>query len=233
MRKIKRIFSLLFLLLFLGCNQPQKETIDTDMILVQGGSYYKTNNSGIGERIVTISSFYIGRKEVTQELWINIMGDNPSSNQEDKNLPVESISYGDIQEFIKKLNKRTGLNYRLPTNAEWEFVAKGGVNSLGYWMVKERKDFWENKEMILPNPNEIGVYNIIEGVSEWVSDKYSEDYYERLNPQGPKRTFWTTKYCYRGKYGEAKGTRVFRRTHFGAKDEAYPWLGFRLALSQE
>ena len=223
----------LFLLLFFGCNSPQKETIYTDMILVQGGSFYKTNNNGIGEQIVTISSFYIGRKEVTQELWIDIMGGNPSSNQGNKNWPVESVSYEDIQEFLKKLNERTGLNYRLPTNAEWEFVAKGGVNSHGYWNVKEREDFWKNEKLILPNPNEIGVYNMIEGVSEWVSDKYSEDYYERVNPQGPKVTFWSTKYCYRGKYGESEGTRVYRRTHFGAKDEAYPWLGFRLALSKE
>ena len=161
------------------------------------------------------------------------MGENPSSSQGNKNWPVESVSYEDIKEFLKKLNRKTGLKYRLPTNAEWEFAAKGGVYSRGYWKPKERLDFSRNEKIELPNPNEIGIYNMTTEVSEWVSDKYSEDYYERLNPQGPKITFWPAKYCYRGKYVDDESIEAFRRTHCCAKNEAFPWLGFRLALSKE
>ena len=80
---------------------------------------------------VTLSPYYIGETEVTQELWQAVMGNNPS-HFKGSLRPVEQVSWKGCQEFIKKLNKMTGLNFRLPTEAEWELAARGGNKSQGY-----------------------------------------------------------------------------------------------------
>ena len=80
---------------------------------------------------VTLSSYYIGKTEVTQALWKAVMGSNPSYFKSD-NQPVENVSWNDCHEFIRKLNALTGQNFRLPTEAEWEFACRGGNNSRGY-----------------------------------------------------------------------------------------------------
>lgn len=80
---------------------------------------------------VTLSDYYIGKFEVTQELWQAVMGNNPSYFK-GNNLPVEKVSWNDVQEFIRKLNQKTGANFRLPTEAEWEYAARGGNKSRGY-----------------------------------------------------------------------------------------------------
>ena len=79
----------------------------------------------------SIKGFYIGKYEITQKEWTAVMGDNPSENKGD-NLPVERVSWDDVQEFIRRLNQKTGRNYRLPTDAEWEYAAKGGPNNNTY-----------------------------------------------------------------------------------------------------
>ena len=112
----------------------------TNMVFVEGGSFTmgctpeQTNDCFDNEkpmRQVTLSDFYIGKFEVTQMQWIAVMGNNPS-HFEGSNLPVENVSWDDVQEFIKILNERTGGNYRLPTEAEWEYSARGGNLSMGY-----------------------------------------------------------------------------------------------------
>ena len=90
------------------------------------------NDCGIDEKPahqVTVSSFYIGKYEVTQGQWKAIMGNNPSKFPKGDNYPVEQVSWNDVQEFISKLNAKTGKNYRLPTEAEWEYAARGGNKS--------------------------------------------------------------------------------------------------------
>lgn len=150
------------------------------------------------EHEVTLSDFRIGRCEVTQELWEAVMGENPSISKGD-NLPVENISWNDIQAFIKKLNKLTGKQYRLPTEAEWEFAARGGNLSEGYVFIGGNeidKTAWHfhnsdkhTHAVGLLNPNELGIYDMGGNVSEWVSDWYGH-YREKpqTNPKGATKS---------------------------------------------
>jgi formylglycine-generating enzyme required for sulfatase activity len=111
-----------------------------DMMPVQGGTFTMGCTSEQGEDCydnerpahrVTLSSFYIGKFEVTQALWKAVMGSNPSSSEGD-DLPVEKVSWNDCQKFIRKLNAKTGKTFRLPTEAEWEYAARGGNKSNDY-----------------------------------------------------------------------------------------------------
>jgi formylglycine-generating enzyme len=78
---------------------------------------------------VTLSDYYIGKHEVTQGLWKVVMGDNPSSFTRSDNLPVERVRWNEVKAFIDSLNRKTGRTYRLPTEAEWEYAARGGNKS--------------------------------------------------------------------------------------------------------
>ncbi|MCF0187531.1 MAG: SUMF1/EgtB/PvdO family nonheme iron enzyme, partial [Bacteroidaceae bacterium] len=108
-----------------------------EVIPVVGGTFKMgsiESNSNDNERPVhnvTLTDFYIGRTEVTQALWEAVMGNNPSKWKDDK-LPVNQVSWNDCKEFIAKLNKLTGRTFRLPTEAEWEYAARGGCKSRGY-----------------------------------------------------------------------------------------------------
>ena len=100
------------------------------MIRVPGGTFTMGSNDGNSDEkpphSVSVSTFYIGETEVTQDLWKDVMGDNPSNFKKGDNYPVENVSWNDCQTFIKKLNEKTGKKFRLPTEAEWEFAARGG-----------------------------------------------------------------------------------------------------------
>ena len=140
---------------------------------------------------VTISDFSIGKYEVTQEEWEVVMGNNPSEFKGAKN-PVERVSWNDVQEFIKRLNKMTGIQFRLPTEAEWEYAARGGNKSKGYkysggnifdvaWAETNSTHTVGTKR-----PNELGIYDMSGNVSEWCSDwfgKYQSS--TQTNPVGP------------------------------------------------
>ncbi len=111
---------------------------EIEMVEVEGGTFTMGLDEGEAEHMyetpkheVTLSDFRIGKYEVTQELWEDVMGENPSISKGDE-LPVENVSWYDVQIFIKKLNKQTGKKYRLPTEAEWEYAARGGNLSEGY-----------------------------------------------------------------------------------------------------
>ena len=118
---------------------------------------------------VTLSGYYIGKTEVTQALWQAVMGSNPSRFK-GSDLPVECVSWNDCQEFIKKLNRLTGRNFRLPTEAEWEFACRGGNNSRGYKYsgsndIDNVAWYWDNSgEKTHPvgtkAPNELGIYDM-------------------------------------------------------------------------
>lgn len=148
---------------------------------------------------VTVSSFYLAEVPVTQALWTAIMGDNPSHFKGD-NLPVERVSWEDCQEFIKRLNIQTGIKFRLPTEAEWEYAARGGQHSRhhkysgaddndksDYLWFKENSQFLSH-EVKTKLPNELELYDMNGNISEWCGDWYFNSYAnngERVNPKGP------------------------------------------------
>ena len=129
-----------------GNTEPSEQTfmvngVEFKMIKVEGGTFSmgatsEQEDDGFGREkpvhSVTLSDYYIGETEVTQELWKAVMGSNPSYFKGDNQRPVENVSWDDCQEFIKKLNRLTGKKFRLPTEAEWEYAARGGKYSKDY-----------------------------------------------------------------------------------------------------
>ncbi len=143
---------------------------------------------------VTLPPYYIGETEVTQELWQAVMGSNPSKFK-GKNLPVENISWNDCQEFVRKLSRQTGLKFRLPTEAEWEYAARGGNKSLGYQYsgsnnIDDVACYVGNSSssthaVKTKQPNELGIYDMSGNVWEWCQDwhvSYSAEF--QTNPTG-------------------------------------------------
>ena len=189
----------------------------------------------------TLSSYYIGETEVTQELWQAVMGNNPSSFKVSglSNLPVERVSWDDCKEFIRRLNAQTGQNFRLPTEAEWEYAARGGKNSKGYkysggnnvddvaWY---RENSGNNTHTVkTKQPNELGIYDMTGNVCEWCQDRYG-DYSSdaQTNPTGPStgsyRVFRGGDWIDYAQYCRVSYRRVL------APVKGYYFLGLRLAL---
>ena len=144
---------------------------------------------------VTLSTYYIGETEVTQELWQEVMGSNPSKFKGSRR-PVVSVSWEDCQEFIRRLNQQTGKNFRLPTEAEWEYAARGGRKSYGYKYaggssVGDVAWYHDNSgnttfPVAQKRANELGLYDMSGNVREWCQDYY--DAYpssSQTNPTGP------------------------------------------------
>lgn len=172
------------------------------MKLVDGGTFKMGNNRSTSpeekpEHQVTLSSFYIGETEVTQELWTVVMGRNPSIFK-GSNLPVENVSWNDCQVFITKLNEMTGAKFRLPTEAEWEFAARGGNRSKNY-MFSGSNNLYDVANIIDPRdpnaktypvtdkmPNELGIYGMSGNVFEWCYDWFEKyNISTQTNPTGP------------------------------------------------
>ncbi|MCL2290331.1 MAG: SUMF1/EgtB/PvdO family nonheme iron enzyme [Bacteroidetes bacterium] len=177
--------------------------VEPEMVFVEGGTFIMGCTDGecghvweehqeLPAHQVTVSSFQIAKYQITQKQWESIMGNNPSHFKGD-NLPVEQISWYDAQEFIQKLNHITGKNYRLPTDAEWEYAARGGNKSQGYKYSGSNnlnEVSWGHSNTTYPvgtkAPNELGIYDMSGNVREWCSDWY-EDYTDapQTNPTGP------------------------------------------------
>lgn len=188
---------------------------------------------------VTLSNFSIGQTEVTQELWVAVMGSNPSQDTSNLQYPVSYINWPDCDAFITKLNELTGLHFRLPTEAEWEYAAKGGANSQGF--VYSGSDDLDEVAWISTNSdshphqvatkkaNELGLYDMNGNIEEWCHDWYSlytED--PVVNPSGPETGM--SKVHRGGRWnGSAKYCRLTRRDGFsqGIKRN---YMGMRLAL---
>jgi formylglycine-generating enzyme required for sulfatase activity len=186
--------------------------LDIEMVFVEGGTFVMgcvperdgtCKSEELPAHNVTLSSFYIGKYEVTQAQWMAVMGSNPSSNTTDDQLPVESVSWEDIVNaggFLEKLNNLTGKNYRLPTEAEWEYAARDGKHQSSY-MYSGSNDIGEIawnvnnagfKSHVVggKKPNALGIYDMTGNVWELCSDRYSATYYKTIsggatNPQGP------------------------------------------------
>ena len=188
---------------------------------------------------VTLDSYYIGETEVTQELWQAVMGYNPSRFRGSKR-PVEEVSWDDCQDFITKLNAATGLNFRLPTEAEWEFAARGGTQSKGYKYagsntIDDVAWYWDNSnfephEVAQKSPNELGLYDMTGNVWEWCQDwkgNYSSD--NQTNPTGPSSGYLRVLRggCY------ASDRNNYHVSYRGGMDPSYRIghaAGLRLAL---
>jgi formylglycine-generating enzyme required for sulfatase activity len=219
-----------------------------DMVFVQGGTFKMGGTSEQGSDCyddekpvhdVTIGDFNIGKYTVTQRLWTEVMGDNPSCFQGNDSRPVERVSWNDVQQFITKLNQQTGKKYRLPTEAEWEYAARGGNMSRGYkyagsnnigdvaWYTYNSGS--TTHPVGTKSPNELGIYDMSGNVWEWVSDWYGAYRANaETNPQGPSSG---SSRVYRGGgwNSVALSCRVSLRIS-SYPDFRYSYMGFRLVL---
>lgn len=216
------------------------------MIYVKGGTFtmgatYEQGSSAESRErpnhIVTLSNFYIGETVVTQALWIAIMGDNPSEYK-GLNYPVQRITWYRSQEFINKLNSLTGHNFRLPTEAEWEFAARGGIKSRHFKYAGSNdinKVGWSNRNyregphpVALKSPNELGLFDMSGNVHEWCNDWYGKhESSSQNNPKGP--TFGNKKVARGGFwYVSDSVSRVTCRRRWNPSSHGF---SFRLALS--
>ncbi|MGL4957148.1 MAG: formylglycine-generating enzyme family protein [Bacteroidales bacterium] len=176
--------------------------VSFDMIYVEGGTFrmgcsveqINCEKNEMPSHPVTLDSFYIGKFEVTQKLWTTVMGKNPSTKK-GNNLPVDNISWSDCQSFITKLNTLSGKTFRLPTEAEWEYAARGGkqaTETVYAGSNSAAEVAWHNDtsahEVGTKKANELGIYDMSGNVWEWCNDWMSD--YTRAavtNPKGAEK----------------------------------------------
>ena len=228
---------------------PIKDGISIEMVRVEAGTFTmgatpEMENPLYEEKpahqVTLINDYYIGKYEVTQALWKAVMGNNPSNFKGD-NLPVEQVSWDDCQEFLSKLNSITGKTFRLPTEAEWEYAARGGNKSRGYqysgsnnlsdvaWNINNSGS--KTHAVGSKQANELGIYDMTGNVWEWCQDwygKYSSS--SKTNPTGANRG---SKRVARG------GSWIFnllacRSSYrgYGSPDNRLNYVGLRLVLSE-
>ena len=228
---------------------PVKDGISIEMVKVEAGTFmmgatseqkYPYDDEKPVHQVTLTNDYYMGKYEVTQALWEAVMGSNPSNFKGD-NLPVEKVSWNDCQEFISKLNSLTGRKFRLPTEAEWEYAARGGKKSRSYQYSGSSNISdvaWYNGNsgskthpVGTKQANELGIYDMSGNVWEWCWDWYgSYSSSSQTNPTGADSGSSSVRRG-GGWYDDARGCRLSHRHHF-TPDDRYYNLGLRLALSE-
>lgn len=224
------------------------------MIYVEGGTFTMGATSEQGDdawddekptHSVTLSSYSIGETEVTQALWQAVMGQKPTSDGSQwsstyglgNNYPAYYVSWNDCQDFIRRLNALTGENFRLPTEAEWEYAARGGNKSWGYKYAGSNtidNVAWYDGDhgthnVATKSPNELGLYDMSGNVREWCQDWYgSYSSGSQTNPTGPESGSYRV---IRGGFwgSSARGCRVSYRSGYDPSGRYFN-IGLRLAL---
>ena len=226
-----------------------KKGISIEMMKVEADSFIMGATSTKEEpdedekpahEVIVLQNYYLGKYEVTQEVWKAVMGNNPSKFK-GPNLPVEMVSWNDCQKFIAKLNRMTGLQFRFPTEAEWEFAARGGKESKGYqycgsdniadvaWFSANSNS--KTHPVGMKKPNELGLYDMSGNVMEWCQDWYGR--YGSLSQKDPTGSYVGTLRINRGGcwYSYPRFCRSSSRNKL-KPDDCYFNLGLRLALSE-
>ena len=203
---------------------PNVTIAGIEMVYVQGGSFmmgateeqlpYASSLFETPAHKVNLSGFYISKYEVTQSQWEAIMHNNPSYFV-GANKPVEKVSYNDVQEFVAALNAQTNKHFRLPTEAEWEYAARGGKKTHHYiysgsnnpdevghygWFFSDMSEPQTTFDVGTKAPNELGLYDMSGNVQEWCLDGFSatENYYESPNQDNPRGFTNTELFVIRG-----------------------------------
>ena len=227
------------------------------MIYIEAGTFtmgataeqtdYAWYDESPAHKVTITKDYYMGETEVTQALWYAVMGQKPTADGDQwsskyglgDNYPAYYISWNDCQEFITKLNQLTGLTFRLPTEAEWEYAARGGNKSShfkysGSDNIGDVAWYSSNSGATIhpvgtKSPNELGIYDMSGNVSEWCSDWYGSYSAEaQTNPQGPSSGSFRV---FRGGswFDGARNCRVSNRhNHVPSFSDGY--LGLRLVL---
>ena len=191
-------------------------------------------------QVTLTNDYYMGKYEVTQALWQAVMGSNPSFFK-GGNLPVESVSWNDCQEFISRLNSLTGRKFRLPTEAEWEYAARGGKKSRDYqysgssnlsdvaWF--NENSSWKTHHVGMKQANELGIYDMSGNVWEWCQDWYGVyDSSSQTNPTGAIGWSFHVRRggCWRGDVGYCS----LSQRGCSSPDYRFYNCGLRLVLSE-
>jgi formylglycine-generating enzyme len=229
---------------------PAGDAAAIDLVQVKGGCFRMGDifdSGGADERPaheVCVADFSLGRYPVTQREWKSVMGSNPSQYRGDE-LPVENVSWNDAQAFAKALSVRTGRKWRLPTEAEWEYAARGAGKEQKYPGTSREAELeqfaWLDSNSGLKThpvgtrkPNDLGLYDMAGNVWQWVQDRYDRDYYRqspRLNPKGDP--FGANRILKGGSvYQEAGFLRVSYRDYQDPEKRGN-CVGMRLALSED
>ena len=228
---------------------PVKDGISIDMVRVEAGTFTMGATPEMKEpfdwekpthQVTLTNDYYIGKYEVTQALWQAVMGNNPSYFK-GGNLPVEYVSWDDCQEFISKLNNMTGKKFRLPTEAEWEYAARGGKKGRGCQYsgsnnlsdVAWYKDNSDSKTHAVGSKqaNELGIYDMSGNVCEWCQDWYdSYSSSSQVNPTGANSG--SSRVCRGGCWFFTAGYCRSSYRFIGTPGLRIDFLGLRLVLSE-